>query len=233
MKLVFILLAILAFGLAFLSEAGLGALLPAAGQAAVAQSRPGLGIRMLALIDVALIWTLALMLAEFLLPPGRLARAQGIATLILSFLGVMLGIALVLSTLALLILMVSLLVAVPFGTAVYVAAWGSFPAGSAGVALALIMTLKLTGAAFLVLASPAILRNTGLLLLLLISMGATFVTGLLIALVPGIVAAIADAIGALISAVLGTIWLFVMLIGAILAVLRAIRSTIRGQEQDR
>lgn len=228
MKLVFVLLAILAFGLAFLSEAGLGALLLRDGPAGALHNQPGLGIRMLALIDIALIWALALMLAEFLLPPGRLSRVQGIVTLVLSFLGVIAGIILIVSTFALLILMVSLLVAAPFGTLAYLAAWGSFPSGAAGAALALIMTLKLAGATFLMLASPAILKNRGLLVLLLFSIAATFVTGLLIALVPGVVASIADVIGALISAILGTVWLLVMLIGAVLAVIRAIRSLAPG-----
>lgn len=222
MKLIFVLLAILAFVLAFLAELGLGFLLGPAGQG----STPGIGIRMLALIDVALIWALVLMLAEMTLPTGRLMRLQGIVTLIGAFFGVIGGIVLIFGTFTLLILMLSLMVAVPFGTAVYLAAWGSFPTGAAGAALALIMVLKLVGTGFLVLASPAMLKNKGLMVLLLFSLGSTFLTGFLIAFVPGIIASIADAIGALISAVLGTIWLLVVLIGAVFAVIRMLRSVV-------
>ncbi|MFN3273957.1 MAG: hypothetical protein ACK41U_04745 [Paracoccus sp. (in: a-proteobacteria)] len=222
MKLIFVLLAILAFVLAFLAELGLGILLGPGGQGAT----PGIGIRMLALIDVALIWALVLMLAEMTLPTGRLMRLQGIVTLIGAFFGVIGGIVLIFGTFTLLILMLSLLVAVPFGTAVYLAAWGSFPTGAAGAALALIMLLKLAGAGFLVLASPAMLKNKGLMVLLLFSLGSTFLTGFLIAFVPGIIASIADAIGALISAILGTIWLLVVLIGAVFAVIRMLRSVV-------
>lgn len=222
MKLIFVLLAILAFLLAFLAELGLGLLLAPGGQG----TPPGIGIRMLALIDIALVWALGLMLAEMTLPTGRLMRLQGIVTLILSLFAVIGGIVLIVGTLSLLILMLSLLVAVPFGTAVYLAAWGSFPTGAAGAALALIMLLKLAGAAFLVLASPAMLKNKGLMVLMVFSLGSTFLTGFLIAFVPGVVASIADAIGALISAILGTVWLVVVLIGAVLAVIRMLRSVV-------
>lgn len=225
MKLIFVLLAILAFLLAFLAELGLGFLLGPGNQGAT----PGIGIRMLALIDIALVWALGLMLAEMTLPTGRWIRVQGIVTLILSLIAVVFGVGLILATFSLLILMVSLLVAVPFGTAIYLAAWGSFPTGAAGAALALIMALKLAGTAFLVLASPAMLKNKGLMVLLLFTLGSTFITGFLIALVPGIVASIADAAGALISAILGTLWLVVVLIGAVLAVIRLLRSALPDQ----
>jgi hypothetical protein len=153
---------------------------------------------------------------------------QGIVTLILSLLGVLGGIFLIVLTFTLLVLMVSLLLAVPFGTIAYMAAWGTFASGAARATLGLVMVLKLFGAGFLVFAIPAILKNKGLVILLLFSIGATFLTGFLIALVPGFVAAIADTIGALIAAILGTIWLFVMLIGAVFAVIRAIRSLAPG-----
>lgn len=214
--------------LALLAEVGLGLALTADGLSRTEKATPGLGIRMLALIDAGLAWTLLLMAIDFIRPMSAIARIQGIVTLILSFFGVLGGITLIFLTFSLIVLMVSLLVAVPFGTIAYLAVWGSFPEGLARAALGAIMLLKLFGAGFLLGASPGLLKNKGLVILMLFSIGSTFLTGFLIAFVPGFVAAIADAIGALISAVLGTIWLVVMLIGAIFAVIRAIRSLAPG-----
>lgn len=147
-----------------------------------------------ALIDIALIWTLAVMLAELLLPPGRLLRVQSIATLILSLLDGLLGIG----------LMVSLPVAVPFGTAAYVAAWGNFLIGDAGVAL--VMVLKLSGRPVWCWPLP---RSCAILGCWFCCWSDRRDLG------GGIMASIADVVGALISAVLGTIGLFVMLVRAI------------------
>jgi hypothetical protein len=166
------------------------------------------------------------MVLEFAGIARWLSRIQGIVTLILSLLGLLGGIILIFVTFTLLILMVSLLLAAPFGTLVYIAIWADFPSTEVRAVLGMIMLMKLLGLVFLFISNPAILKNKGLMVLLLFSIGSTFITSLLITLVPGFVAAIADVIGALISAVLGTIWLFVMLIGAIFAVIRALRSVV-------
>lgn len=218
-------LGLFAFAMAVLGELSLGFALGS--MAAVeAQSTPGWGIRMLGLIDLALAWTLALMAVEIIRPVGQLANLQGFVTLVLSIFGILAGLLLIFTTLSLLILMVSLLLAFPFGTAVYMAAWAAFPADAAQATLALLMTFKLIGISLFMVATPGLLKNKGLILLLGLSVGLTFLTGLLIGFVPGVVAAIADVLGALVSAVAGTIWMVVLLVGAIGSVLRAIRSTV-------
>ena len=228
-KLALFLLGVFCIFLAILAEIGLGLTLGFASGAHVHDSAsPGFGIRMLGLIDAGLAWSLMLMTIDFVRPMAWLARVQGIITLILSLLGVIGGIVLIYLTFVLLVLMVSMLLAVPFGTIAYLVIWADFPSGQVRAALALIMLLKLSGVGLLAVGSPGLLKNKGLVILMLFSVGSTFVTGLLIALVPGIVAAIADVIGALIAAVLGTIWLLVMLIGAIFAVIRAVRSLAPG-----
>lgn len=218
-------LGLFSFALAILGELSLGLVLAAMATAETGAA-PGLGIRMLALLDLALAWTLALMAVEILRPIGLFARLQGFVTLVLSIFGILGGIALVFTTLTLLILMVSLLLAFPFGTAVYLATWADFPAGYARAVLGLLMTFKLIGTGLVVIASPALLRNKGLVALLVLSIALTFLTGLLIGFVPGLVAAIADAIAALISAVVGTVWMLVLLVGALGSILRAVRSTV-------
>jgi len=220
-KLLFFILGFLCFLVGVLAEVGMGFAIPSGGQDA-----PGVGIRMLGLIDLGLAWSLFLMVLEFAGIARWLSRVQGIVTLILSFLGILGGIILIVLTFTLLILMVSLLVAAPFGTIAYLAIWADFPSAEVRAVLGMIMMMKLLGLVFLAISNPAILKNKGLIILLLFSIGSTFITALLIALVPGFVAAIADVIGALISAILGTIWLVVMLIGAIFAVIRALRSVV-------
>lgn len=218
-------LGLFAFAMAILGEFSLGAMIGRI-EGAGTDSAPGWGIRMLGLIDLALGWTLALMAVEIIRPMGPLAKVQGFVTLVLSIFGILAGLLLIFATLSLLILMVSLLLAFPFGTAAYMAAWAAFPAGAAQAILALLMTFKLIGIGLLMVATPALLKNRGLLLLLGLSVGLTFLTGLLIGLVPGVVAAIADVLCALVSAVAGTIWMGVLLVGALGAILRAVRSTV-------
>jgi hypothetical protein len=222
-------LGIFCFFLAILAELGMGLAFDAPSSAQLTEAAaPGVAIRMLALVDAGLAWTLILMAIDMVKPLSAVARIQGIVTLILSFFGVLGGIILIFLTFTLLTLMVSLLLAVPFGTIAYLAVWGTFPSGTVRAILASILLLKFLGLGLFVIASPAMLKNKGLIILLIFSLGTTFITGFLLALVPGFVAAIVDMIGALIAAVLGTIWLFVMLIGAIFAVLRAIRSLAPG-----
>ena len=222
-------LGIFCFFLAILVELGMGLAIPGPTSPEVTEAAaPGVAIRMLALVDAGLAWTLILMAIDMVKPLSAVARIQGIVTLILSFFGVLGGMILIFLTFTLLTLMVSLLLAVPFGTIAYLAVWGTFPSGAVRAILASILLLKLFGLGLFVIASPAMLKNKGLIILLIFSLGTTFITGFLIALVPGFVAAIVDMIGALIAGILGTIWLFVMLIGAIFAVLRAIRSLAPG-----
>jgi hypothetical protein len=91
----------------------------------------------LALIDVILLFTIALMGSALLIPARLLGRVQGIATLIFSI--VLIGTALrqIFVALASLILMLSLLLAIPFGSIIYLIVYGSFNRGGADIVLAI------------------------------------------------------------------------------------------------
>lgn len=217
-------LGLFSFALAIVGEFSLSLVLNAmvAGESG---ATPGLGIRMLGLIDLALAWTLLLMAVEIVHPIGTLAKIQGFITFVLSLFGIFGGFVLIFTTITLLILMVSLLLAFPFGTTAYMVTWANFPTGYARGILVLLMTFKLIGTGLVVVASPTLIRNKGLVVLLALSIGLTFLTGLLIGFVPTIVAAIADVIAALISAIAGTVWMLVLLIGSLGSIRRAARST--------
>ena len=89
---------------------------------------PGQAVPDMALLDGELLFTVALMGLSILIGERLHARLQGAATLIFSILVILGGIIMLITAIALLILMVSLFLAAPFGTLVYLAIFGSFPA---------------------------------------------------------------------------------------------------------
>jgi hypothetical protein len=184
---------------------------------------PGLGIPYLALLDGLLLFTLVLMALSLILPPRIHGRIQGIATLIVALLVLLGAIVLILTAIGLLVMMVSLLLAVPFGTIAYLAAFGSFPVGTAQGTLATVMFLKLVCVVTLVLAQQRFVENKGLVLIVLSSLLANVVIGFLYALVPDFLVSITDGIGAIIVGVLAAIWALVLLVGAIPAIIKALR----------
>jgi hypothetical protein len=159
-----------------------------------------------------------------LIVPDRIhGRIQGIITFIVALLTLLGTIVAIFTAFGLLMLMVSLLLAVPFGTAVYFAEFADFKVGAAATTLAFIMIFKIAFAIFLVLAHQRFLQNKGLVLLIATSLVATILLGFLHGIAPPFLAYITDDIGALISAILAAIWALFFLIGSIPAVIKALR----------
>ena len=218
-------LAIFALALAVIVEFFSPTILsPGVIQNAVNQPTPGWGIQYLAILDLLLIYGALEIGLGLLLPRGLVGRLQGIVTLVGSFLGCFGVIVMAFFALTLLVLMVTLLLAVPFGTIAYVAAWGDFPTGDAEATLALLMFLKIAFVVLLVLAEQRFLKNKGLMILSGLAIGATWVIAFLIAFPPSLLAAITDILGALVVAIVGIIWLLLLFIGSLLATIAAIRS---------
>ena len=218
-------LAMFALVLAILVELASTALLPGGSvQSAVASATPGWGIRYLAILDLLLLYGAGVIGLGLLLPRAVVGRLQGIVALVLSFFGCLGTLGLVFLALTMLVLMVTLLLAVPFGTIAYVVAWGDFPTGSAEATLALLMFLKIAFIVLLILAEQRFLKNKGLMVLSGLSLGATWVVAFLIGFPPSLLAAIADVIGALVIAVVGVVWLLLLLIGSLLATFAALKS---------
>jgi len=187
-------------------------------------SRPGMGIPSLAALDALLLLTTVIIgLVGMGVPPRIVGRVQGCATVFVSFFGCLGTIALFFLTLAALMLMVGLLVAVPFGTAVYMALFSGFPRGTAAGTLGLLMLLKLAAAFCLVVASLQMLKSKSLVLLFLCSIGLTFLVIFLHALVPQPLVSITDAIAALVAFVVAFIWAIYYLIGGIISILKNLR----------
>lgn len=202
------------------AAAGLG-LDPGAVHGAVVPS--GRGVPSLALIDVIVVFTAGLFVLSLLLPRAVQGRLQGVATLIgaLALIGVATG--LLLSAVAELTLMVTLFLAVPFGTLAYLIKWGFFPAGDLQVLLGLLLFLKLVFGTLLVLAQPGFLRNKGLVALVATSVLSTVALSFVYGFVPSVLGSIADAAAAVVLAAIAVVWGVVLLIGSVPAMVRALR----------
>jgi hypothetical protein len=238
----FLLLAMLALVLAVGVEAGAGLLLGGGDAgAALAESAGDLGVEVgdvsgvgepsgrgigyLVLVDAAALWTTGLFCLGLVLPERIHGRVQGVATLIFSIVMIIVAFVALIVAFVELMVMVSLFLAPPFGTLAYLALWGFFPVGDAAVLLGLVLLLKLAWAGLLVLAQPKFLQNKGLVLLILTSLLCTVLLEFLHNLVPVILVSILDDLGALLFAIIAIVWALVLLIGAIPAIVKALRAT--------
>jgi len=185
---------------------------------------PGYAINALALIDGILLYSLIWMLLSVVVPRGITGRAQGCITLIVSFFGCLGTIVLIYIAFALLMLMLALLVAVPFGTIAYLAVWGHFARGAAAATLALAMVLKIAFLILAVIAHQRFLQNKGLLVLTGLSLGLTWLIGFVHAFLPIFLVSIGDQLMALVICIVAAIWLLLLLIGALIATIKAILS---------
>jgi hypothetical protein len=188
------------------------------------QERPsGLSVPDLALLDSILLFTVALMGVALLLPERLLGRVQGIATLIFSLSLIGISLIQIFTALALLILMISLLLAFPFGTIIYLIIYGSFNRAGADIVLSLIMLLQLGFAVSLFLAQERFLQSKGLVLLVLTTLVATVIASFLLGIVPEFLVSITDAIAAIIVGIIAVIWGIILLIGSIVSIVKVIR----------
>ena len=184
--------------------------------------QPGYGIRTLALIDVLVVFSVALMGVSLVLPERIHGRLQGVITLLFSILVLLAALGLIFLGITLASAMITLLLTPPFGTAAYFVGFSYFDRTGAAVTLSLLMMLKLGFAVFLVLAHQRFLENKGLVLLT----ATTLVAGLLIAFlhsfVPGFLVSITDTIGAIVVSAIALIWAIVFLVGSLVSIVKAV-----------
>lgn len=182
----------------------------------------GLGVPAIALLDALLILTVGLMAMSLLLPERVHGRVQGIVTLVVAIVVLLGALAMLFAAIGSLMLMLGLLLAPIFGTIAYFVVYADFARGDAAIVLSLVMLLKLGFAGCLVFAHQRFLENKGLVLMLATSLLAVLVLSFLHGLVPGFLASITDAIGAIVIAVLTLLWAIFFVIGGVMAVLKAV-----------
>jgi len=183
---------------------------------------PGRAIPAMALLDGLVLFTVLLMGAPLFIPERIFAKVQGAATLVVSLLALIGSITGIFLTFALLILMVALFTAFPFGTIVYLIIFGFFDRTGANVTLSLLMMLKLAFAACLILAHQRFIQNKGLVLIVLTSLAANIIISFSHAIVPVPLVSITDGIAAIVVFVLVVLWAAFFLVGSIVAVTKAV-----------
>jgi hypothetical protein len=209
------------------SAAGRAALTNQAEQAQLSQPpTPGLGIPAIVLVDGVLLLVMLIMATALVVPARIHGRVQGIVGAIVSILVILAAIVTAFRALALLILMVSLLLAFPFGTIAYLIIYGFFDRGGAAVTLGLLMLIKVVAAICLAVAHQAFVTDKGLLLIVAASLVAGLVVSFLHGFVPGFLVSIADAIAAIVVAIIGIIVALLSLGGPVVSIVRAIRPQV-------
>ncbi len=183
---------------------------------------PGLGIAFLALLDGLIIFTLLLIASPMFFSAKVHARIQGVSSLIASLVVIFSGIAMLFMAIGLLMIMISLFTAAPFGTIAYMAVYGFFDQSSAGITLGLLMTLKIAFAICLVASHTRFLENKSLIFIVLSSLVTTIIVSFLHGLVPGFLVSITDAIAAIVVAIIAIVWAIFFLFGSIPSIIKAI-----------
>lgn len=184
---------------------------------------PGLGVPSLALLDGILLFTIALMALALVLPERVHGRVQGPATLIFSLFLLTLAIVQILATFALLLFMVSLLLAIPFGTIVYLIVYGSFNRSGADIALSLLLLLKFAASGGLFFAQQRFLQSKGLVLLVLCSLLGNVIASFLIGIVPIFLVSITDAIAAILIGVIAVVWGLILFVSSLISIVKVLR----------
>ena len=191
---------------------------------------PGYGIATMAFIDSILLLTIGLMVLSLVIGRNLEGQLQGVITLIFSIVVIIGGIIAIFAAFQLVILMISLLLSIPFGTAAYLAVWGDFDRGGASVILSLIMLLKIAFVICLVLAQQRFLQSKGLVLMIAVSLVANVIVAFLQGLPPGFLVSITDAIAAIVMGIIGVIFAVVLLVSAVIAIVKtlALKRTLVG-----
>jgi len=217
----FLIVALIAILLAVLVELGSIAVLGSTATA-LEVSPTGKAIPAMAFLDGLIFYATLIITIALLIPERVQSKIQGIITLVFSILLILGCIVVAFVDIALLILMVSLLLSIPFGRIAYFAIWANFDTNGARIALSLLMTLKIIFAACLVLAQQRFLQNKGLVLIIITSLVANLIIAFLQGFVPGFLVSITDDIAAIIVCILAIIWAVVYLIGGIVSVVKVI-----------
>jgi hypothetical protein len=212
----FFIVAVMFVAAAFLLEIGSSWALSPAAQSTSSQ----LGIPSLWLLDISLLWALGLSLLSLIVDKNLVARTQGIATLILSIIIVILGFKLFLTALIELLIMIALLSSF-FGWLVYFALFAFFNTGAAATVLSLLTLFKLVAVVLLVLAQQSFLANKGLVLLFVLSLVCDLVLSFLHGFPPGVLVSVTDAIGAIVICIVAIVYAIFQAIWAIVAIVRA------------
>jgi hypothetical protein len=184
--------------------------------------RPGFAITALVAFDAWVLVSMFWMGAGLVISRRLVGRAQGISSSILALIAIIAGIVAASVLFALLLMMIGLLLAPPFGTMAYLAIWGFFARGPAAVTLGILLLLKIGGSVLLLLAQQNFIKNVRLVILILFSLLLTVLVSVLHGFAPLVVVSITDTLAALLIVIVAVLWAILVLIGGLVATIKAI-----------
>ena len=188
----------------------------------LAEDVPGLALSAMALVDGILLFTMGLMALPLLIPDSLHGRIQGIVTLIFALLMLIGAIGVGFFAFGKLLVMLGLLFSFPFGTIAYFAIYAFFARGAASAVLSGVMLFKIGFVVCLLLAQQRFLQNKGLVIMIITALLINVIVSFLHGFVPLFLVSITDAIGAIVMAICSGIWAIVLLVGALIAIVKAV-----------
>jgi hypothetical protein len=186
----------------------------------------GWGIPYLGFVDGVLLYALFWRAASYVLRGSLQVKVQVVTTIVGGILFLIAAVIALFVALQVLILMVSLAAAVPFGLLAYLGLWGGFPTAAASATLSSLMLAKLIAIVLLLVADVGVLGHKMLVFSLILSLIAAAVLSFLHGLVPRPFVAITDVVGALVANVIGIVLGLIVVIGSLPALVKVVLRSV-------
>jgi hypothetical protein len=187
-----------------------------------AEEPPGYGIASLIYVDALLLFTFIMMALPIVVKPKWVANSQGIVTIIVSLVTIIFAFFFILKVLVMMLIMIAMMLAIPFGTIIYMILHGSFDTGKAAAILSILMTLKIFCSIAFVAAHEKFLKNLGAILLV----GTAFITMIIVSFLhnflPNFLVSITDCLAAIVNAVIAIVWGIILLISGLFSLIKLI-----------
>lgn len=176
---------------------------------------PGLGLPSLALVDIGWLVTIVILGLEAFLPrptdpehprSALYTGAQALTRLLAGVAQIVTSIMVAVTASTLLMTMISLLTALPFGTLVYIAIWGTFDRETAETLLGAALVARVVAAAAILCHRPSARLLRHLLPLFVSGVGCAALLSFLHGAVPMLLVSLLDALAAVIIAIVGLVW---------------------------
>jgi hypothetical protein len=190
----------------------------------VSRVSPGLAVLYMALFDGLLLVTVGSIAMRMFLGQRVHGSLDGPVKLITSLIIIFLSIIALFLAFALLLMLVGLLMAIPFGTIAYFAAFANFGRDQAAAVLSIILALKLAGSGLVAFGDTGLLKDKGMIVMVLLSLLCNLIISFLHSVVPRFLVTITDTIAAIVVAILALIAAIPYLLAGLGSLVRLIKS---------
>ena len=188
-----------------------------------AETPPGLALPALALVDGLLAWTGLLLASATVLSQDWHSRLRILLTILLCLVLLLGAVVMIRAAFGKLMLMVSLILAVPFGPIAYAALFGRFETAGVMAALSVATLARASFLGLLLLASWRYLGNRTLVLLTATGFLGGLVISATFAFLPGVLHSIGDAVCAILLGIIAFVWALVLLVRSLPGLVKLLR----------